>query len=122
MEKTSFLVQFRVNSSDHQKLAEAANNSGFDGVSAYAKALVLDSIASPPSDFDTLFIEIKSAVDSLPKDTEFVLRELIPNIWFNYKLTTRALVGKYFYTGTENGDIPAKFQYFDKFRTAKYIR
>ena len=84
-------IQFTVTDEELEILTEKAIEGGFPSVTEYCKCSSLQENTS----YATLYNTLLNKISSLPKDKEFVLRELIA--------TPPALIGRWFYENVNKG-------------------
>ena len=84
-------IQFTVTDEELKILNKKAIESNYPSISEYCKCKSLQENTS----YATLYNTLLNKICSLPKDKEFVLRELIA--------TPPALIGRWFYENVNNG-------------------
>ena len=84
-------IQFTVNDEEMKILNKKAIEGNYPSISEYCKCKSLQENTS----YATLYNTLLNKISSLPKDKEFVLRELIA--------TPPALIGRWFYENVNNG-------------------
>ncbi|HEO0849456.1 TPA: hypothetical protein U9M63_000031 [Streptococcus agalactiae] len=84
-------IQFTVTDEELEILTKKAIEGGFPSVTEYCKCSSLQENTS----YADLYTTLLNKISSLPKDKEFVLRELIA--------TPPALIGRWFYENVNKG-------------------
>ena len=84
-------IQFTVSDEELKILTKKAEEGNYPSISEYCKCKSLQENTSYVDLYNTLL----NKISSLPKDKEFVLRELIA--------TPPALIGRWFYENVNNG-------------------
>ena len=84
-------IQFTVNDEELKILTKKVIEGNYPSISEYCKCKSLQENTS----YATLYNTLLNKISSLPKDKEFVLRELIA--------TPPALIGRWFYENVKNG-------------------
>ena len=84
-------IQFTVTDEELKILTKKAMEGNYPSISEYCKCSSLQENTS----YATLYSTLLNKINSLPKEKEFVLRELIA--------TPPALIGRWFYENVNNG-------------------